>query len=388
MDNLHPQIHPVRRATGRPRPARRAGGRRRHRPRDVGRRCSPTSRPTSSCTSRPRRGPASRWRSPRGTRRSTSSARRRCSTRSCATAPCPRRIVLTSSRAVYGEGAWRRRGRPLFYPAQRTTADPRGRRSGTSPEPSRVRDGRRTVFAGAGERLRRHQARAGAHPHGRGAQSRGVEPVVLRLQNVYGPGQSLINPYTGIMSLFCRMAKAGRSIPLYEDGAGRAATSCSSTTSRVRCTLAATVAGGARRARRHRLGGGPDDRHGGRADRRATTAPPRRTSPGSSARATCATRGRTSPRGEHARLDPGARPARGDRTPGRVDRHAAAAAPALTRSAPARGQTAPAVSSGPRACRAAGRSAARPGSGGCPTNSPSTWILSAAGSASGTSASR
>ena len=50
------------------------------------------------------------------------------------------------------------------------------------------------------------------------AQSFAVEPVVLRLQNVYGPGQSLINPYTRIMSLFCRLAKAGESIPLYEDG--------------------------------------------------------------------------------------------------------------------------------------------------------------------------
>ncbi|HUX70417.1 MAG TPA: NAD-dependent epimerase/dehydratase family protein, partial [Cellulomonadaceae bacterium] len=50
------------------------------------------------------------------------------------------------------------------------------------------------------------------------ARSEGVEPVVLRLQNVYGPGQSLINPYTGIMSLFCRLARAGESIPLYEDG--------------------------------------------------------------------------------------------------------------------------------------------------------------------------
>jgi dTDP-L-rhamnose 4-epimerase len=50
------------------------------------------------------------------------------------------------------------------------------------------------------------------------SNSFGVDPVILRLQNVYGPGQSLANPYTGIMSLFCRMAKAGRSIPLYEDG--------------------------------------------------------------------------------------------------------------------------------------------------------------------------
>ena len=64
----------------------------------------------------------------------------------------------------------------------------------------------------------------GAHEAGRGtrpaswAKSYGVETVILRLQNVYGPGQSLINPYTGIMSLFCRMAMGGKSIPLYEDG--------------------------------------------------------------------------------------------------------------------------------------------------------------------------
>jgi dTDP-L-rhamnose 4-epimerase len=50
------------------------------------------------------------------------------------------------------------------------------------------------------------------------ANAFGVEAAVLRLQNVYGPGQSLSNPYTGIMSLFCRMAREGRSIPLYEDG--------------------------------------------------------------------------------------------------------------------------------------------------------------------------
>src|SRR5690606_16871611 len=50
------------------------------------------------------------------------------------------------------------------------------------------------------------------------ALSYGVQPSFLRLQNVYGPCHSLINPYTGIMSLFCRMAMGGSSIPLYEDG--------------------------------------------------------------------------------------------------------------------------------------------------------------------------
>ena len=35
---------------------------------------------------------------------------------------------------------------------------------------------------------------------------------------MYGPGQSLINSYTGIVSLFSQWARDGASIPLYEDG--------------------------------------------------------------------------------------------------------------------------------------------------------------------------
>jgi dTDP-L-rhamnose 4-epimerase len=41
---------------------------------------------------------------------------------------------------------------------------------------------------------------------------------VLRLQNVYGPGQSLTNAYTGIVSLFARLAKQGEVLDIYEDG--------------------------------------------------------------------------------------------------------------------------------------------------------------------------
>jgi dTDP-L-rhamnose 4-epimerase len=50
------------------------------------------------------------------------------------------------------------------------------------------------------------------------ASAFGSQLTILRLQNVYGPGQSLANAYTGIVSLFCRIARKGRSIPLYEDG--------------------------------------------------------------------------------------------------------------------------------------------------------------------------
>jgi dTDP-L-rhamnose 4-epimerase len=41
---------------------------------------------------------------------------------------------------------------------------------------------------------------------------------VLRLQNVYGPGQSPGNPYTGVLTLFAQLARAGKSLDIYEDG--------------------------------------------------------------------------------------------------------------------------------------------------------------------------
>lgn len=128
----------------------------------------------------------------------------------------PRRIVLSSSRAVYGEGAWQDGDGTTFYPGQRTSetldkaqwdfpnAVPVAMKaSETFPAPVSV--------YGATKLAQEHVLQAWA-------KSFGVETVILRLQNVYGPGQSLINPYTGIMSLFCRMAMGGKSIPLYEDG--------------------------------------------------------------------------------------------------------------------------------------------------------------------------
>ncbi len=42
--------------------------------------------------------------------------------------------------------------------------------------------------------------------------------VALRYQNVYGPGQSLSNPYTGILSIFSTQIKNGNPINIFEDG--------------------------------------------------------------------------------------------------------------------------------------------------------------------------
>lgn len=128
----------------------------------------------------------------------------------------PQHIVLSSSRAVYGEGDWMREDGTVFSPGQRTHAQLEAGQwdfPNATPLPStakRTTPAPTSVYGGtklAQESILR--AWGG---------SRGVPVSVLRLQNVYGPGQSLINPYTGIVSLFSRWAREGKAIPLYEDG--------------------------------------------------------------------------------------------------------------------------------------------------------------------------
>jgi dTDP-L-rhamnose 4-epimerase len=46
----------------------------------------------------------------------------------------------------------------------------------------------------------------------------GISPVAFRYQNVYGPGQSLSNPYTGILSIFSTQIRNLNPIQIFEDG--------------------------------------------------------------------------------------------------------------------------------------------------------------------------
>ena len=46
----------------------------------------------------------------------------------------------------------------------------------------------------------------------------GISALALRYQNVYGPGQSLSNPYTGILSIFSTRIRNGSGINIFEDG--------------------------------------------------------------------------------------------------------------------------------------------------------------------------
>ena len=49
-------------------------------------------------------------------------------------------------------------------------------------------------------------------------QTLGISSYALRYQNVYGPGQSLQNPYTGILAIFSGLARSNKAIRIFEDG--------------------------------------------------------------------------------------------------------------------------------------------------------------------------
>lgn len=132
----------------------------------------------------------------------------------------PEQLVLASSRAVYGEGAWQS-GAQTLYPQPRSHAqllagiwDPQGPTGEQAvPLPSRAdrTEPRPTNVYAATKLAQEHLLAAWTAAHD-------TNLSVLRLQNVYGPGQSLTNSYTGIVALFARLARQGVSLEVYEDG--------------------------------------------------------------------------------------------------------------------------------------------------------------------------
>lgn len=132
----------------------------------------------------------------------------------------PEHLVLASSRAVYGEGAWDT-GAGVVYPPPRTHAqlaagnwDPVGpdgvallplasAADRTEPRPTNIY---------ASTKL------AQEHILASWAAAHDTRLSVLRLQNVFGPGQSLTNSYTGIVALFARLSRARQPLEVYEDG--------------------------------------------------------------------------------------------------------------------------------------------------------------------------
>lgn len=129
----------------------------------------------------------------------------------------PKRIVLASSRAVYGEGGWRQlQTKRTLFPGQRSREMLQAGVwdfPGMEPLPHCAASTATypTSIYGATKLAQEHILSAWS-------LSFGVDLNILRLQNVYGPGQSLANPYTGIVSMFAQKARVGKEIPIYEDG--------------------------------------------------------------------------------------------------------------------------------------------------------------------------
>lgn len=128
----------------------------------------------------------------------------------------PRRFILSSSRAVYGEGDWIDESGKRYSPGQRTIEQLQAHQwdfAGASVLPSSA-----GLTSTAPISIYGSTKLAQEHLLASWSNSFGSELVTLRFQNVYGEGQSLYNSYTGILVLFCRIARSGQSIPLYEDG--------------------------------------------------------------------------------------------------------------------------------------------------------------------------
>ena len=131
------------------------------------------------------------------------------------------KLLLASSRSVYGEGAYLCARCGPVLPAYAQSSQPAGEPVGAvcpscagpihpvaTPETARTNPG--SVYAAtklAQEDLVRVAASA-----------LGIAFLIFRLQNVYGEGQSLNNPYTGILSIFSNRTRQGKEILLFEDG--------------------------------------------------------------------------------------------------------------------------------------------------------------------------
>lgn len=133
-----------------------------------------------------------------------------------------KRVVVAESRAIYGEGKyWSDELNAFVYPEERpdssmAAGDFEVKYEGTSKplklvattEDSKIHPG--SVY-GITKQVQGQLVHLVC-------KSIGIESVSFRYQNVYGPGQSLSNPYTGILSIFSTRIKNGNRINIFEDG--------------------------------------------------------------------------------------------------------------------------------------------------------------------------
>ena len=136
------------------------------------------------------------------------------------------RLVTASSMSVYGEGLYRNADGGLEDGVERRVET--GSEAGRTSWDPRDKDGRDLVPVATPEWKRTNLASVYALT--KYVQERltlnvtaayGMEGVALRLFNVYGPGQALSNPYTGVLAIFASRILNGNAPVLFEDGRQR-----------------------------------------------------------------------------------------------------------------------------------------------------------------------
>lgn len=133
-----------------------------------------------------------------------------------------KRVVVAESRAIYGEGRyWSDELNSYVYPEER----PEDAMSNGDFEVKYPGCSKPLKLVGTTEDSKIHPGSVyGITKQVQGqlvhmvCQSIGIESVSFRYQNVYGPGQSLSNPYTDILSIFSTRIKNGNGINIFEDG--------------------------------------------------------------------------------------------------------------------------------------------------------------------------
>lgn len=132
-----------------------------------------------------------------------------------------KKMIVASSRAIYGEGKYLCSKDGVVYPNER--------------QDEYMSSGDFSVkcpICGENAKLTATDEESKIHPtsiYGITKQvqeqlcmvmgkSLGIPAVAFRYQNVYGAGQSLSNPYTGILSIFSTSMKNGNDINIFEDG--------------------------------------------------------------------------------------------------------------------------------------------------------------------------
>jgi len=131
------------------------------------------------------------------------------------------KIVVASSRAVYGEGKYQCSQHGFVYPGSRSAKDmEQGDFSVHCPVCGKsaellATDEDTPVAPSSVYGITKLNQEQMVLTVGRAL---GISAIAFRYQNVYGPGQSLSNPYTGILSIFSTRIRNRSAINIFEDG--------------------------------------------------------------------------------------------------------------------------------------------------------------------------